>query len=140
MSVYLDRFLNIPAAPLPQIERTSTPPEALLAEFPALLNKQQQVNEAGQLVAQYLANGSQPEQLIAVLGATLLREDQDFHTIQTVETAVSQCRLLQGRPEAGHVLIAAARYLAAHAPTPRAQNQTYQIALRLHRGEKLFEG
>ncbi len=140
MSVYLDRFLNIPATPLPKVEPNSTQPEALLAEFSSLLNKQQQVNEAGRLVAQYLANGGQPEGLIAILGATLLREDQDFHTIQTVETAVSQYRLLQGQPEAGHVLIAAARYLAAHSPTPRAQNQTYQIALRLHRGEKLFEG
>jgi hypothetical protein len=105
-----------------------------------LLNKQQQVNEAGRLVAQYLTNGGRPQGMIAALGAALLREDQDFHTIQTVETAVSQYHLLQGRPEAGHVLIAAARYLAAHAPTPRAQNQTYQIALRLHRGERLFEG
>jgi hypothetical protein len=37
-------------------------------------------------------------------------------------------------------LVAAARYLAAHAPTSRAQGQTFQIAWRLHRGEKLFEG
>jgi nitrite reductase/ring-hydroxylating ferredoxin subunit len=140
MSVYLDRFLNVPATPLPKVEPTNTPPAALLAEFVTLLNKQQQVNEAGRLVAQYLANGGQPEAMIAVLGTTLLREDPDFHTIQTVETAVSQYQLLQGQPEAAHVLIAAARYLAAHAPTPRAQNQTYQIALRLHRGEKLFEG
>jgi hypothetical protein len=140
MSVYLDRFLNIPSAPLAQVEPNGAKPEALLAELLNLLNKQQQVNEAGWLVAQYLANGGQPEEMIATLGAALLREDRDFHTIQTVETAVSQYRLLQGRPEAEHVLIAAARYLAAHAPTPRAQNQTYQIALRLHRGEKLFEG
>jgi hypothetical protein len=41
---------------------------------------------------------------------------------------------------ANDVLMAAARYLAAHAPTVRAQNQTYQIALRLHRGKKVFEG
>jgi hypothetical protein len=32
-----------------------------------------------------------------------------------------------------------ARYLAAHAPTPRAVGQTYQIALRLHRGEALYQ-
>jgi nitrite reductase/ring-hydroxylating ferredoxin subunit len=140
MSIYLDRFLNVPPTPLPKVEANATPPETLLIEFAGLLNKQQQVNEAGRLVAQYLVNGGQPEPMIAMLGATLLREDQDFHTIQTVETAVSQYRLLRGQPEAGHVLIAAARYLAAHAPTPRAQNQTYQIALRLHRGEKLFEG
>ncbi|MCH6552046.1 MAG: hypothetical protein IH804_08540, partial [Planctomycetes bacterium] len=37
------------------------------------------------------------------------------------------------------VLIAAARYLAAHAPTVRAQEQTYQIARRLNRGERIFE-
>jgi len=66
-----------------------------------------------------------------------VREDRDFHTIQTVETAYA---LLEGQPEAGHVLIAAARYLAAHAPTDRAQGQTYEIARRLHRGERLFDG
>jgi nitrite reductase/ring-hydroxylating ferredoxin subunit len=140
MSVYLDRFLNIPAAPLPQVEPNDEQPADLLREFLTLLNRQQQVNQAGRLVAQYLANGGQPEKLIAVLGSALLREDPDFHTIQTVETAVSQYQLLRGQPEANHALIAAARYLAAHSPTPRAQNQTYQIALRLHRGEKIFEG
>lgn len=140
MSVYLDRFLNIPATPLPEVKPNQAAPEDLLDDFLLLLNKQQQVNEAATLVAQYLANGGAPEALIASLGTALLREDQNFHTIQTVETAVAQYLLLRGRPEANHVLIAAARYLAAHAPTPRAQNQTYQIALRLHRGEALFEG
>jgi hypothetical protein len=140
MSVYLDRFLNIPSTPLPQVEPGDAAPAELLGMFLSLLNKQQQVNEAGRLVAQYLANGGQAEALIAELGTALLREDQDFHTIQTVETAVEQYQLLRGQPEANHVLIAAARYLAAHAPTPRAQNQTYQIALRLHRGEALYAG
>ncbi len=32
------------------------------------------------------------------------------------------------------MLVAAARYLAAHAPTMRAQGQTYQMAHRLARG------
>jgi nitrite reductase/ring-hydroxylating ferredoxin subunit len=140
MSVYLDRFLNTPSTPLPKVESTSAKPEDLLADLLNLLNKQQQVNQAASLAAQYLANGGQTEGIIAVLGSALLREDPDFHTIQTVETAISQYRLLKGRPEAYHPLIAAARYLAAHAPTPRAQNQTYQIALRLHRGENLYEG
>jgi len=36
-------------------------------------------------------------------------------------------------------LIAAARYLAAHAPTRRAQEQIYRIAERLRRGERLYE-
>jgi hypothetical protein len=35
-------------------------------------------------------------------------------------------------------MVAAARYLAAHAPTVRAQGQTFQIAYRLHRGDRLF--
>ena len=34
---------------------------------------------------------------------------------------------------------AASRYLAAHSPTMRAHGQTYQIAERLHRGDRLFE-
>ena len=140
MSVYLDRFLNIPSTPLPQVTTNTTPQKDLLKEFLTSLNKQQQVNQAAELVAQYLANGGRPVDMIATMGHALLREDPDFHTIQTVETAVAQYRLLQGQPEATHALIAAARYLAAHAPTPRAQNQTYQIALRLHRGEALFEG
>lgn len=140
MSVYLDRFLNIPSTPLPQVEPNSKQPHQLLANFLELLNERYQVNQAGVLVAQYLANGGSPAGLMATLGHALLREDPDFHTIQTVETAFNQYHLLKGRPEADHALIAAARYLAAHAPTPRAQNQTYQIALRLHRGEKVFEG
>jgi len=37
------------------------------------------------------------------------------------------------------VLIAGARYLAAHAPTMRSQGQTFGIARRLSHGENLFE-
>jgi hypothetical protein len=37
------------------------------------------------------------------------------------------------------VLVGVARNLAAHAPTPRAGQQTAAIALRLHRGDNLFE-
>jgi hypothetical protein len=37
------------------------------------------------------------------------------------------------------VLVATARYLAAHSPTVRAQGQTWNIATRLHRGDRLFE-
>ena len=39
-----------------------------------------------------------------------------------------------------HVLVAAARYMAAHAPTVRAQGQTYLIAQCLHRGDLLAFG
>jgi hypothetical protein len=137
MSVYLDRFLNIPAARLPQPTDEATESEALLKSLPAMLDRQQQVDQAGELVARYLYAGGDQERLMAVLGALLLREDRDFHTIQTMEAAFRQAQLLQGSEDAVHVLVAAARYLAAHAPTVRAQGQTYEIARRLHRGDQL---
>jgi hypothetical protein len=90
-------------------------------------------------VARYLAAGGDEARLLATLGKALTREDRDFHTIQTVEAAFAQHALLHGTPEATHALIAAARYLAAHAPTVRAEGQTFQIAERLHRGENLYE-
>jgi nitrite reductase/ring-hydroxylating ferredoxin subunit len=139
MSVYLDRFLNVPAARLPDPEGTGEDPEGVLSALPGLLDRQQQVNEAGELVARYLVAGGPPERLLAVLGRVLLREDRDFHTIQAVEAAFRQYAPLRGTAAGSHVLVAAARYLAAHAPTVRAQGQTYQIAHRLCRGERLFE-
>src|SRR5262249_26411275 len=90
MSVDLDRFLNLPAARLPEAAGTTENPEALLGELPALLDTQQRVNEAGEQVARYLYRGSQPKYLLAMLGKLLLREDRDFHTIQMVEAAFRQ--------------------------------------------------
>ncbi|MCC7352991.1 MAG: Rieske (2Fe-2S) protein [Anaerolineae bacterium] len=139
MSVYLDRFLNVPPARLPESNGAGKRPSTIINELPSLLDRQQQVNEAGRLVAEYVHGGGEPTHLLAALGNLLLREDRNFHTIQTIEAAFRQYELLRGTPAATHVLVAAARYLAAHAPTTRAQGQTYQIAYRLHRGEKLFE-
>jgi hypothetical protein len=139
MSIYLDRFLNIPAARIPQKNGTGSETAGLLDDLTARLDRQQQVNQAGGLVAQYLHGDGRPEALLARLGHLLLREDRDFHTIQTIEAAFKQYQRLQGSEAGTHVLIAAARYLAAHSPTVRAQGQTYTIASRLHRGEKIFE-
>jgi len=139
MSVYLDRFLNIPPARLPQPNGRDQDPSGILGELVPLLDRQQQVNAAGERVAGYLYAGGDPDRLLATVGHLLLREDRDFHTIQSVEAAFRQFRS-QPDEEAGvHSLVAAARYLAAHAPTVRSQGQTYAIAARLHRGEKIFE-
>lgn len=145
MSVYLERFLNIPATKVPEptaAEVTGAQPDALLEELLDLFNSQQQVHQAGALVARYLASGAAPARLIATLGQALLREDAGFHPIQSLEAAVRQYHMLTARrdlaPYAPHALVAAARYLAAHAPTPRAANQTYRIAMRLSRGENVF--
>ena len=92
-----------------------------------------------QLVASYLGAGGDPDRLVAALGACLLREDRNFHTTQCVEAAARQHELLRGTDDASLPLIAAARYLAAHAPTARSQRQTFEIAQRLHRGERIYE-
>jgi nitrite reductase/ring-hydroxylating ferredoxin subunit len=137
-SVYLDRFLNVPATRLPRPEPASEP-EAVLSELPTLLDRQQQVDEAGHLAAAFLGAGGEADALVAALGGALLREDRNFHTTQCVEAAIRQHELLRGSDDADLPLIAAARYLAAHAATNRAQRQTLEIARRLHRGEKLYE-
>jgi hypothetical protein len=139
MSVHLDRFLNIPPTRLPEPDGQEMASEELLAELPALLDERQRVNAAGELVARYLYSGGDANRLLALLGSLLLREDRNFHTIQAVEAAFSQYASLRETVAGTHVLIAAARYLAAHCPTMRSQGQTYDIARRLSRGEILHE-
>jgi nitrite reductase/ring-hydroxylating ferredoxin subunit len=149
MRVYINRFLNVPAVPLPKpttIENNSNgstfkDPEMLLKELPSLLDKQQQVNQAGQLVVDYLYNGGNPDRLLAAMGNVLLREDRNFHSIQMIEAAFRQYSLLSVEDAAArkNILIAAARYLASHTPTMRVQERTYQIANQLYHGERLFE-
>jgi nitrite reductase/ring-hydroxylating ferredoxin subunit len=139
MSVHLDRFLNVPPARLPEPDDLREAPEELLAELTSLLDERQQVDAAGELVARYLYSSGDADRLLAVMGGLLLREDRNFHTIQAVEAAFSQHALLRGTTASTHILVAAARYLAAHSPTMRSQGQTYDIAYRLSRGEILHE-
>jgi hypothetical protein len=139
MSVHLDRFLNVPPARLPEPHCPEVAPEGLLAELPTLLDERQRVDAAGELVARYLYGGGDADRLLAVMGSLLLREDRNFHTIQAVEAAFRQHALLRGTSAGTRVLVAAARYLAAHSPTMRSQGQTYDIARRLSRGEVLHE-
>ncbi len=139
MSVYLDRFLNVPAARIPHSNGNSRGAPELIRALPAILDRQQQVSETAQLIAEYFASGEDPRALISAMGAAMLREDRDFHTIQELEAAVRQYSILEGDARA-NVLVASGRYMAAHAPTVRAQRHTYRIAQRLFRGERLFEG
>ena len=73
------------------------------------------------------------------MGHALLREDSGFHRYQVVEAAVRQHGNFAGTPAAAHLLIAAARFHAAHTPTVRALDQTCCIPLRLGRDENLHE-
>ena len=138
LRIYLDRFLNIPAARLPD-ERTATPDRAVSpVHVLELLDREQQVAPAAALVDQLVAAGH-AESMIPVLGRAVFREDADFHAYQTLEAGVRQFRaLVAAHPLAARrTLVAITRYLAAHAPTSRAQYQTFHIAERLLRGEDL---
>jgi len=59
--------------------------------------------------------------------------------MQNLQAAVRQYLAWRGDPDAAPILIAAARYLAAHSPTPRARHQTAEVARRLMRGGALHE-
>jgi nitrite reductase/ring-hydroxylating ferredoxin subunit len=143
MKLYLDRFLNMPAARLPRDSDVPELPDtadALLQAFDTLLDREQQVNQAGALAYRYMRLGHDPEALLRTFGHVLLREDAEFHSYQMLEAGMRQYRALAAdRPQAAQaVLIAIARYLAAHAPTSRAMLQTARSAMRLQRGEELF--
>jgi len=138
LRIYLDRFLNIPAARLPD-ERNVAPNGAVAPDqVLELLDREQQVSAAASLVDTVLARERWAD-AIPVLGRAVFREDSNFHMYQTLEAGVRQFRALAGTDPlaARRTLVSITRYLAAHAPTPRAQYQTYHIAERLLRGEDL---
>jgi hypothetical protein len=56
-----------------------------------------------------------------------------------LEAGIREYQEWNGGPEGEQILVAVARFLAAHSPTQRAQLQTAEVALRLHRGESLYE-
>jgi len=132
MSVYLERFLNVPKQPIPTSSGRTPSGEEILAAF----DGQGQVDETAQLVADAIAHGQQ-EEVVKTLGHALLREDSGFHQFQMYEAGLRQYRQFEGRPAGDHILIGVTRFLAAHSPTVRATVQTFDIAARLHRGESL---
>ena len=153
MSNYLNRFLNVPYAGLPSEEVAESIKdkdsgkknwENTMERFLDILDKRHQVSEAAKIVASCLSTQGEKE-LSAILVHALLREDRNFHTIQMLEAAFRQktelqrLQILDGIKPIFDVLIAAARYMAAHTPTARAQGQRFEIALRLHQGANLYE-
>ncbi len=144
MRLYLDRFLNMPAARLPEerpvkLAALPTAADSLLEELRDLLDREQQIETAGLMVQRYLSLDHDPAPLIAELGHLLLREDGEFHSYQMLEAGVALYSDLapEDPAAAARVLVAVARYLAAHAPTSRAMLQTAKTARRLRRGEDL---
>ncbi|MST34127.1 hypothetical protein GHK86_15530 [Acidimicrobiaceae bacterium USS-CC1] len=134
LKVHLDRFLNVPAARLP-VATTGD-----LADLAACLDAEGGVDEAGAVVYGFLRGGGRRDDVVAVLGHGLLREDAGFHWFQMFEAAVRQAGAWpEGSEEAALILTGAARFLAAHTPTRRELAQVVRIAGRLRRGEALYE-
>ena len=145
MALHLARYLNVPPAALPG--ENGDPLDALPASVEdirtALLDafdRQQQVDAAARLVARHCIAGHAPEALIATLAHALLREDAGFHACQMLEAGLRQFGEWGNGAAGRHILIAVARYLAAHSPTERAALQTADIARRLMRGGELHQG
>ncbi|HEX6597476.1 MAG TPA: hypothetical protein VF045_11100, partial [Acidimicrobiales bacterium] len=135
LRVYLDRFLNVPAARLPQLDGTDVD----LADLQSCWDEQGGVDRAGAIAYGWVRGGNDPRALVAALGRALLAEDAQFHWFQTVEAAVRQASAWPaGSDEAALLLAGAARFLAAHTPTRRELPQVVRIAARLRRGEELF--
>jgi hypothetical protein len=88
-------------------------------------------------VARHLTLGHSPQALIATLAHVLVREDAGFHAYQMLEGGIRQFSTWGNTDEGRQILIAVARYLAAHSPTERAELQTADIARRLMRGSEL---
>jgi nitrite reductase/ring-hydroxylating ferredoxin subunit len=144
MALYLARYLNVPPARIPGdggdlLDDLPADIEALRTALLDAFDRQRQVDLAARLVARHLSLGHPPQALVATLGRALLREDAGFHAYQMLEAGVRQFGEWGSTDEGRHILVAVARYLAAHSPTERAALQTADIARRLMRGGELHQ-
>jgi nitrite reductase/ring-hydroxylating ferredoxin subunit len=144
MALYLARYLNVPPARIPgedADELDDLPADADMIRVALLdaFDRQRQVDLAARLVARHLTLHHSPQALIATLARAVLREDAGFHAYQMLEAGVRQFTAWGDTNEGRHILVAVARYLAAHSPTERATLQTADIARRLMRGGELHQ-
>jgi hypothetical protein len=144
MALYLTRYLNVPPARIPgedgeRLDDLPTNQETICDALLDAFDRQQRVDLAARLVARHLALGHSPRALIATLARAVLREDSGFHAYQILEAGVRQFAVWGDTDEGRRILIAVARYLAAHSPTERAALQTADIALRLMQGGELHQ-
>jgi hypothetical protein len=144
MALYRTRYHNVPPARIPgeggeQLDELPADAEMIRAALLDAFDRQRQVDLAARLVARHFTLGHSPQALIATLARALLREDAGFHAYQMLEAGVRQFAAWGDTDEGRHILIAVARYLAAHSPTERAALQTADIARRLMRGGELHQ-
>jgi nitrite reductase/ring-hydroxylating ferredoxin subunit len=144
MSVYIDRFLNIPAAKLAGDQLLEDLPQRadeLRNSMLKSLDERKGWSILPRLVVRYLRLGFSEPDLIDLLTFATTREDLDFHQMQVLEATVTQAQQWQANQAARELLYtAAARHLAAHCPTRRGASQSVAVALRLSRGEEIAVG
>ena len=144
MSLYLARYLNVPPARIPgdggePLDDLPASAEDICVALLEAFDRQRQVDLAARLVARHLTLGHSVQALIVTLARALLREDAGFHAYQALDAGVRQFGEWGNTDEGRHILIAVARYFAAHSPTERAELQTAEIARRLMRGGELHQ-
>ena len=139
MSVHLDRFLNVPPARVPEPDGSGAAPEELLAELPVLLDERQRVDEAGRAGGRLPLQRGRDRSTLGGHGRSAPQGGPQLPYHTGHRSRLRAACSLRGTTAGAHVLVAAARYLAAHSPTMRSQGQTYDIARRLSRGEILYE-
>jgi nitrite reductase/ring-hydroxylating ferredoxin subunit len=144
MALYLARYLNVPPARIPgeggeSLDDLPADAGAIRAALLDAFDRQRQVDLAARLVARHFSFGHSPQALVATLARAVLREDAGFHAYQMLEAGVRQFSVWGDTDAGRHILIAVARYLAAHSPTERAALQTADIARRLMRGGALHQ-
>jgi nitrite reductase/ring-hydroxylating ferredoxin subunit len=141
LRVYLDRFLNVPAARLP----STYDGEADMPALDGCWDVEGKVDQAGGIVYRLLtADGPDhrvdPGPVIATLGRQLLTEDAGFHWYQILEASIRQFAAWpEGSVQGALIMAGTARFLAAHTPTRRELSHVVHIASRLRRGEPLYE-
>jgi nitrite reductase/ring-hydroxylating ferredoxin subunit len=144
MALYLTRYLNVPPARIPgdgdkPLGDLPADAETIRATLLDAFDRQRQVDVAARLVARHFALGHSSQALFATLARAALREDAGFHAYQMLEAGIRQCAAWGDTDAGRHILVAVARYLAAHSPTERSALQTADIARRLMRGGELHQ-
>jgi len=144
ISVYMDRFLNVPAARLPSEKNAKSGSPAssteLLQQLLEQLDQRASIDEAANIVSRYLSLNFEFDALINTLTLATVREDLDFHSLQVLDAATQQAAAWDDRQIIENIMVGVVRNLAAHCPTRRAGQQTARIAAKLQRGELIYEG
>jgi nitrite reductase/ring-hydroxylating ferredoxin subunit len=142
MSIYVDRFLNIPRAQLPSEQPLEDLPSAadeLRETILSTLDQRKEWSAVPRLALRYLRLGHPEANLIDTLTLATVREDLDFHSLQVLEAGVTQAEEWPPASAERELLYAAiCRHLAAHCPTRRSSSQSVAVALRLQKGEEVY--